>query len=593
MVFGLLALLGLLAFLQYTWLTQIADAEKERLEKRLKLDAERFAEDFNKELYSTYFPFQISDENWRDAFILRYENWRQNTKLPQLIKGFTVLTKDNQTFLFNQESKQFEVVDSSTSFDDLKQNFKTIDEKNLTLQIPIFSSTPTTEEIKAPDEASNLPEQIKIIQTSRFSNVNGYILIKLDENTLKSELLPGLGQKYFPDGDYDFSIVSESDKSVIYQSNAFETADASVPFLSLTPNNLSFVFNKETISNVKKETISNVKNVTYGEVVLKQQFETKNDEVSNTAAKSTIKVVAGQLLSGDKSRIFSGKVSELKGLWNLNVRHTDGSLENFVSKTRNRNLAVSFGILLLLAVSIGLIFVSTTRARRFAQRQIEFVSSVSHEFRTPLAVIYSASENLTDGVVDSPENIAKYGNLIKREGKKLSGMVEQILEYAGANSGRQKYNFETVEVSQIIENALFECKSLIDEKDFTVEKNIAENIFVNADANALSHAMQNLIANSIKYSNGERFLKISTEKVKNQIKISVEDKGIGISSKDIKHIFEPFYRGKEVVDAQIHGNGLGLSLVKQIVDAHGGKVVAESETGKGSRFTIHLPISIQ
>ena len=112
---------------------------------------------------------------------------------------------------------------------------------------------------------------------------------------------------------------------------------------------------------------------------------------------------------------------------------------------------------------------------------------------------------------------------------------------------------------------------------------------VDVDRMALSQALQNLILNSIKYSNGDPWMRISAENGGSTVKLTVEDRGIGISKNDLRQIFEPFYRAKEVVDAQIHGNGLGLSLVKQIAEAHGGRVTAVSEAGKGSRFTIEIP----
>ena len=169
-------------------------------------------------------------------------------------------------------------------------------------------------------------------------------------------------------------------------------------------------------------------------------------------------------------------------------------------------------------------------------------------------------------------------------------MVEQILDFAGANSGRKKYDLREIDVAEIIKNALAECEPLLLEKGFEVETEIAENLsIIVADKNALTQAVQNLIANSIKYSNSERFIKISADNGNGKVRITIEDKGIGIAKKDLKHIFESFFRAKSVVDEQIHGNDLGLSLVKETIEAHGGKIEAQSGIGKGSRFIIELP----
>ncbi|HVF46682.1 MAG TPA: HAMP domain-containing sensor histidine kinase, partial [Pyrinomonadaceae bacterium] len=129
-----------------------------------------------------------------------------------------------------------------------------------------------------------------------------------------------------------------------------------------------------------------------------------------------------------------------------------------------------------------------------------------------------------------------------------------------------------------------------DEKGIDIETHIATSLpSVKGDGAALSQAVQNLIINSIKYCNGERWIRVGAENGGGNVKIEVEDRGIGISPSDLRQVFEPFYRSKSVVDAQIHGNGLGLSLVKQIAEAHGGRAFASSEIGKGSLFTIELP----
>ena len=145
-------------------------------------------------------------------------------------------------------------------------------------------------------------------------------------------------------------------------------------------------------------------------------------------------------------------------------------------------------------------------------------------------------------------------------------------------------------MADLIDDAIKSCDSQLKESGIAVEKEVSPDLpTINGDSESLSRAVQNLIANSIKYGNGKKWVRVSAGNGDGRVKIAVEDRGLGISKRDLAHIFEPFYRAKDVVDAQIHGNGLGLSLVKQIVDAHGGKVLAESEIGKGSRFVIELP----
>jgi signal transduction histidine kinase len=273
------------------------------------------------------------------------------------------------------------------------------------------------------------------------------------------------------------------------------------------------------------------------------------------------------------------------------VQHSAGSIDDAAAAALKKDLAVGFGLLLLLAGSIAAIIISALRAKGFAQRQIDFVSSVSHEFRTPLAVIYSAGENLADGVTRDDGQISRYGELIKSEGKKLSSMVEQILDFAGARSGRRHYRFCQTSVAEVLGDAVQQCRPLIDDKNFELDVDVPEKLpAITADPSALSQAIQNLIANAIKYSNGSSWVRISAANGSGSIKIAVEDRGIGISRTDLKQVFDPFYRSKAAVDAQIHGNGFGLSLVRQIVEAHKGKVTVETEIGRGSRFTIELPV---
>ncbi len=590
LVIVLLGLLGLLATLQYAWLGQISQSEKEQMQKRLENDTEHFTQDFNRTIQAAYFPFQLYADDWQKDFIIHYQNWRQHADYPDLIQGFYFVPKEGETLQYDSEYYQFTKTDYAASFDDIKTDFAPIDDKNFVLRMPIYKQSENLVQTRMMTTEATERSPLRVVKDLtlprhiNLPDVTGYLLIKLDETVVREKVLKDLTEKYFSDGNYKIAITNQRDKAAILQTQAIEKPDASASFFALTPDDIAVFVNQNLLSSFNN---SDNNSETQNRVVLNQRFESRVTRIPRENSRENFKVaVAGK----DTPRIFQTNTLKTDGIWTLDAQHIAGSLDNFVTRARNKNLAVSFGILSLLAASVVLIFLSAQRAKQFAQKQVDFVSAVSHEFRTPLAVIYAAGENLTDGVVNSEKQVTQYGNLIKREGKKLSGMVEQILEFAGARSGKRKYDLRQTDVKNLIEDALRACQPLIDEKDFTVESEIAENLpKISADANAFSQAIQNLIVNSIKYGNGNRWLKISANNGDGQVKITIEDKGIGISKREISQIFKPFYRSKSVVDAQIHGNGLGLSLVKQTVEAHCGKISVESEIGKGSKFTIELP----
>ena len=587
----LLVLLGILAFLQYVWLGQISDGERERLQRNLQSDTQRFADDFNREIQNAYFNFQLDASAWRkkdwSEFNERYKFWSEKTAYPDLIKNFyfVELKNNHGIFVYEKESKSFQTggwsgLEKIRPKLSVEENFTPVAEEIPALLMPVREVEEKINQILVRKTAET--EDI-IGPTTKMPEKYGVLVIELDETVIKNRILPDLVTKYFSQSEsanYQLAITNKETQTIFQTANLTAT-DANARLFELSPDNFIFFANRDIIPTMQGE---RRKTMVFSKTE-SQKSESNSANNSNSRVEMTVTTT-----DKPRVRVFESNLADENSAWTLNVQHTAGSLEQFITNTRRRNLAVSFGILSLLAVSVVMIFISSNRAKRFAQRQIDFVSAVSHEFRTPLAVIYSAGENLSDGVIRDESKITNYGNLIKGEGKKLSNMVEQILEFAGANSGRKKYDLREIEVKEIIENALSECQPLIAEKDFTLEKNIAENLpKILADKYALSHAIQNLIINAVKYGKpSEKWLKISAENGDGRVKIAVEDKGIGIAQGDLKHIFEPFFRTKQVIDEQIHGNGLGLSLVKQTVEAHGGKIEIESEIGKGSRFTIVL-----
>ncbi len=282
------------------------------------------------------------------------------------------------------------------------------------------------------------------------------------------------------------------------------------------------------------------------------------------------------------------------GHWRVLVQHSAGSLDAAVEAARRRNLWLSFGILAVLAASAGLIVINARRSERLAAQQMDFVATVSHELRTPLAVIRSAAQNLAAGVVHEPGQAQRYGELIETEGRRLTDMVEQVLEYAGLEGNRRPVMARPVDVGSLVTDAVSSCSALFEAEEFEAITDVAAGLPpVLADEGAIRRALHNLLTNALKYAAAGRFVRVDvlggTAKGQREVQIVVSDRGRGIDAEDLAHIFEPFYRGRYATERQIHGNGLGLSLVKRIAEAHGGRVTVKSAPGAGTSFTIHLP----
>ena len=237
-------------------------------------------------------------------------------------------------------------------------------------------------------------------------------------------------------------------------------------------------------------------------------------------------------------------------------------------------------------------------ALKLAKLQMDFVASVSHELRTPLAVISASAQNIADGVVDEKEQLAKYGSVIRSHTRQLNELVNQILSFASTKAGRTHYVLRPLQVSRVVDAVLHNTREVVQEAGFVVESIVDPGLpEVVGDFSALSQCLQNLIGNAVKYggSHPRISLRAFLHKAENspgeEIRISVEDHGIGIDPSDLSHIFEPFYRSPVVAAAQIHGTGLGLPLAKSIAEAMGGKLSVVSKLGVGSVFTLHLPIT--
>ncbi len=283
-----------------------------------------------------------------------------------------------------------------------------------------------------------------------------------------------------------------------------------------------------------------------------------------------------------------------RGRWRLMVRHHAGSLEAVVARARWENLATSIGILVLILATVALMVHYTRRSQRLAELQMNFVAGVSHELRTPLTVIRTAAFNLRRQTASKPEQVERYGALIQEQSERLGSLVEQILQFSSARAGHVIRTRAPVFVADIIDESL-QASHTANAGSVVIEKHIDPDLPpIIGDATAIKHALQNLVENAVKYgTDGSNWIGVFASRVEAEsgpaIEVRVSDRGPGIPADEQAHIFDPFYRGRRAVRDQVHGTGLGLNLVKKIVEAHGGTIQVHSEPAKGAEFVVRIP----
>src|SRR5688500_10691622 len=248
-------------------------------------------------------------------------------------------------------------------------------------------------------------------------------------------------------------------------------------------------------------------------------------------------------------------------------------------------------VVVFLLGGLALILRATDREARLAQAKSNFVANVSHELKTPLALLSLFSEILELGRVKNDEKRMEYYRIIRHESRRLNKTIDNILDFSKIEAGRKTYNFAEGDMGEVIQNVLSSYRYQISNSGFDVQTNIQPDLPpVLIDGDAMAQAISNLLDNAIKYSGDVKQLSITTETLRSHLSIEIADHGIGIPRAEQAKIFEKFYRVGNGLVHDVKGSGLGLSLVKHIIDAHKGTISVESDAGKGSRFTIILPL---
>ena len=257
-----------------------------------------------------------------------------------------------------------------------------------------------------------------------------------------------------------------------------------------------------------------------------------------------------------------------------------------------QNLLI-LGVLSVLMIG-GLVLASRSVSKEMALARLksDFVSNVSHELRTPLALIRLYAETLELGRITTQDKKDEYYRIIRKESERLTALINNILDFSRIEAGRKEYDFRETDVAELVRSTLDAYRYQIEQQGFEFEEKIDANIPpMHVDREAIARALVNLVNNALKYSADDKFICVKLYRTNGTLKLEVADRGIGITRREQGKIFEKFYRTGDPLVHNTRGSGLGLSLVRHISHAHGGEVEVESTPGKGSKFTLSLPLA--
>jgi signal transduction histidine kinase len=275
----------------------------------------------------------------------------------------------------------------------------------------------------------------------------------------------------------------------------------------------------------------------------------------------------------------------------LELRYKDGSIENDVRHWKTWTLALIGLLDLTLGAGLYLVFSNVGREMRLAQLKSDFVANVSHELKTPLALIRLFAETLEMGRVQGTEKAAQYHRVINKETQRLTQLINNILDFSRIEAGKRDYRLAPVDVGRLVAEVVESYRFSIEQQGFHLDLRVAGDLpDVEADREALSQAVLNLLNNAVKFSREHKAVHVEVRSGGDKVLVSVADRGIGIAKGEQRKIFDKFYRAEDSLVHETKGSGLGLSLVRHIVEAHRGRVEVESAPGRGSTFTLTLPV---
>jgi signal transduction histidine kinase len=277
--------------------------------------------------------------------------------------------------------------------------------------------------------------------------------------------------------------------------------------------------------------------------------------------------------------------------WTLQTGFGNRTIAAVADSSSRPQLALMAMLAVIMAAGVFFVAGAAAREVRLAELKSNFVASVSHDLKTPLALIQLFAETLELGRVRNTERAQEYYRIINGEAKKLTRLIENILDFSRMEAGLRPYRTTPADLGEVTRDVVARLQSQFEQGRFNVVTRVEPGLpSVDIDAGAVQQAIENVLANAMKYSRENRDLEVEVARAGRQVVVRVTDHGIGIDKRDLRLVFRKFYRVESGLGGGPQGCGLGLAIVDHTMRGHGGSVSVESEPGRGSTFSLAFPI---
>ncbi len=583
-------LLVTLAVLQYRWTGELSAAANERMRTNLEESSRLLGNDIDAPVAELHAELQragrrtAAARSWLAArddprrrpggasepfagmLAQAVRDWREGAAFPALLETIWIVVADRReatldVFRLDEAGERLEPEPGSDDLEDFVRPLRTPGNRRPSLRMDrLVVPVPTRLPGGRPDSATAL------------------IVASLDVSVLEREMLPALIQRHFgeasPDGEPTY-LVSVTDVSGPAPRQLYPEPAVAPGLPSTTPSEAA---------DIEFRTLR------------RRPFPERRDRPGfRRMDRNGRRPFPREERAGPNG---AAEPNPLTGAWLVRITHRRGSLEAATDAARRRNLYMSSGALSLIGVAFALVLVSARRAQALAAQQVDFVAGISHELNTPLQAIRSAAENLRSGIVHRSDDVRGYGELIEREGRRLSRLVGQALEWAGIGRTRAPRATVEVELGELLPTTIAESNWFLQENDVELEVGALDDLPVlHADRERLLTVFINLLHNAAKYGRGADGavrvrIDVSHDAARHRVTVAVTDHGPGIPKDEQRRIFEPFVRGLAATESGLPGSGLGLSLARNTIEEHGGLMTVESEPGR-TTFRVVLPVAAE